>query len=194
MIAAPTAYAEPIPANGLHDGGLLSFNFGPAVLTSWKSAVFMESTLPNGGAIEPTVYNERTGYSTVSPPFTFDRYVVTVDDRNAVPVKQWLSEHLGNRLNLTPDKPAYGAFVLHFSYIMLFSTPSPPTFDLDEDGQPILFRRTKFQNTELNKSFMLGIPCIGPIFGWDEPTSARDLNQLKALIKYTGKHELSKAK
>ena len=174
--------------NGVHDAGLLSLNFGPAILTSWKSAIFMEFTVPNGGIVEPTAFPRHAGGS----PITFNRYVIAEGDKNFVSVKHWLHEHLRNRMNFSPNKPASGAFTLRFSYLLLFSSRTPPDFDLDDDGQPILFRRLEdFKNADVSKSLILGIPCTEEIFGWNAETARQDLDTLKLVMKYTGKHSLT---
>jgi len=173
----------------MHDAGLLAFNFGPALLTSWKSAVYMEFSSPNGGTIEPTVLPQ----SDPTKPLTFDRYEISESDKGIDAVKIWITEHLRDRLNLSPDTPANGAFTCRGKYILLFSSPKPPDCNWDDDDEPILFRRNgTYKNEALNKCLLLGIPCTAQVFGWSVEKERSDLDSLKSLMHHTGKVSSSK--
>src|SRR5277367_6619260 len=90
-----------LSTKSVHDAGNFAFNFGPAILTSWKSAVFME--FRDGGAIEPIAFPK--SLATHTEPITFDRYEISDHDKNSDLVKQWLSDHLCHRMNSTPNSP-----------------------------------------------------------------------------------------
>ncbi len=99
------------------DAGPTWLNYGPGIVRTGRSLVFMHTS---------------------NSSMLYDRYVITEKDKNFDRVKEWLSQHLQARLNLT-TKVAYGAVRLGCDYMMLYSCDEPPDFELNDDGQAILF-------------------------------------------------------
>jgi hypothetical protein len=67
------SYYHEAVSGGVHDAGLVSFHYGPAILTSWKSAVFMGISSAKRRKVEPIAFSEPAGFPKrdITPPITF---------------------------------------------------------------------------------------------------------------------------